>query len=105
MSNKLKELREELILEIIREERNSVWAQYTLRSENREEIMRCFKKESIPITIHYPRPLHLQDCFKYLNYQKGDLPISEKSSNQVFSIPMNPFLTEDQIKHIAKIIS
>ncbi len=90
---------------IIREERNSVWAQYTLRSENREEIMQCFKENSIPITIHYPRPLHLQDCFKYLNYQKGDLPISEKSSNQVFSIPMNPFLTKDQIIHIAKIIS
>ena len=42
--------------------------------------------------IYYKLPLHLQIVFKNLGYQKGDFPISEKISNQIFSIPMHPYL-------------
>ena len=45
-------------------------------------------------------PLHLQECFKYLNYKKGDFKISEKISKEVLSLPMNPFLTKNQINYI-----
>jgi UDP-2-acetamido-2-deoxy-ribo-hexuluronate aminotransferase len=45
-------------------------------------------------------PLHLQECFKYLDYQQGNFPISEKASNEVMSIPMNAFLTNEQIDYI-----
>ena len=45
-------------------------------------------------------PLHLQECFQYLNYERGDFPISEKASNEVMSLPMNAFLTNDQVDYI-----
>ncbi len=45
-------------------------------------------------------PLHLQECFQYLNYKPGDFPISEKASNEVMSLPMNSFLTNDQIDYV-----
>lgn len=42
-------------------------------------------------------PLHLQECFKYLNLKEGDFPVSEK---EIISLPMNPYLTDSEIKYI-----
>ena len=58
------------------------------------------KDKNIPTSVFYPVPLHLQECFKYLDYQQGNFPISEKASNEVMSIPMNAFLTNEQIDYI-----
>ena len=85
---------------IIKENRSSAWAQYTIRLKNRDNVQSKLKKRGIPTSVFYPVPLHLQQCFKYLNYKKGDFTISEKASNEVISIPMNPFLTSDQINFI-----
>lgn len=46
-------------------------------------------------------PLHLQECFQYLNYKQGDFSISEKASNEVMSLPMNSFLTNKQVDYVA----
>ena len=54
--------------------------------------------KGVPTAIHYPKPLHLQTCFEYLGYKKGDFPISEKASEEVFSLPMVRFyLTNNKI--------
>jgi UDP-2-acetamido-2-deoxy-ribo-hexuluronate aminotransferase len=45
-------------------------------------------------------PLHLQECFGYLGYKKGDFPISEVVSDEIMSIPMNPYVTDDDIEYI-----
>ena len=58
------------------------------------------KKKGIPTAIFYPLPLHLQECFKYLNYKEGDFPISEAASRKVISLPMNSFLTHEQLVYI-----
>ena len=63
------------------------------------------KKEGIPTSVFYPIPLHLQECFKYLNYHKGDFPISEKTSEEVISLPMNSFLSPDQIDLVVSSIN
>ncbi|MEA3314863.1 MAG: DegT/DnrJ/EryC1/StrS family aminotransferase, partial [Campylobacterota bacterium] len=55
----------------------------------------------IPTAVHYPMPLHLQECFKYLGYKKGDFPISEIVSSEIMSLPMNPYLSDEEIKYIA----
>jgi UDP-2-acetamido-2-deoxy-ribo-hexuluronate aminotransferase len=85
---------------VIKNNRSSSWAQYTLRVKNRDLLQFNLKENGIPTSIFYPIPLHLQKCFKYLNYMHGDFLISEKSSNEVVSIPMNPFLTDQQIEYI-----
>lgn len=81
--------------------RLSAWAQYTLRVKNRDALQLNLKKNNIPTSIFYPIPLHLQECFKKLNYKQGDFSISEKASREVLSLPMNPFLTENQIDQIS----
>ena len=78
----------------------SAWAQYTLRVDNRESNQAKLKEDGIPTAIYYPMPLHLQECFSYLNYKKNDFPISEKASEEVLSIPMNAFLSDDQVNYI-----
>ena len=92
-----KALSENIQSPIIKQNRLSAWAQYTIRLNNRDYIQKELKKKDIPTSIFYPRPLHLQKCFSYLNYKKGDFPICEKMSNEVLSLPMNAFLTSDQI--------
>jgi UDP-2-acetamido-2-deoxy-ribo-hexuluronate aminotransferase len=85
---------------IIKLNRSSAWAQYTLRVKNRDTLQIKLKENGIPTSVFYPIPLHLQECFQYLRHQQGDFPISEKASNEVMSIPMNPFLTNEQIDYV-----
>ena len=85
---------------IIKSNRLSSWAQYTVRVHNRDHFQNELKKKGIPTAVFYPVSLNLQECFKYLNYKQGDFPISEKASNEVVSLPMNAFLTYDQINYI-----
>ena len=88
----------------IKPNRSSAWAQYTLRVKNRDALQIKLKENGIPTSVFYPIPLHLQECFQYLHHQQGDFPISEKASNEVMSIPMNPFLTDDQIDYVINML-
>lgn len=86
----------------------SAWAQYSVLAENieqRAEIMGRLKDNNIPAVIYYPKPLHLQDAFAYLNYSEGSLPVTESISNRIFSLPMHPYLEEHDIKHISELIN
>jgi UDP-2-acetamido-2-deoxy-ribo-hexuluronate aminotransferase len=85
---------------VIKPYRSSAWAQYTLRVKNREALQIKLNDKNIPTSVFYPVPLHLQKCFQYLHYHQGKFLISEQASNEVISIPMNPFLTNDQIDYI-----
>jgi UDP-2-acetamido-2-deoxy-ribo-hexuluronate aminotransferase len=89
-----------LQIPVIKPNRSSAWAQYTLRVKNRDALQIKLKENGIPTSVFYPIPLHLQECFQYLHHKQGDFPISEKASNEVMSIPMNPFLTNDQIDYV-----
>ena len=53
-----------LTLPIIKSNRTSVWAQYTIRANNRDEVKKKLQDEGIPTAIYYPVPLHLQECFQ-----------------------------------------
>jgi UDP-2-acetamido-2-deoxy-ribo-hexuluronate aminotransferase len=85
---------------IIKKNRTSAWAQYTLRVKKRKDLQFKLKENGIPTSIFYPLPLNRQKCFKYLNYKLKDFPVSEKASREVLSLPMNPFLTNKQIDYI-----
>jgi len=47
-------------------------------------------------------PLHMQECFKYLGYNKGDFPVAERVSKEIMSLPMNPYLTDEEIEYIVE---
>jgi UDP-2-acetamido-2-deoxy-ribo-hexuluronate aminotransferase len=84
----------------IKMDRTSVWAQYTIRIEHREKLQEHLNKVGIPSSVHYPLPLHLQECFKYLGLTLGMFPVSERASQEVLSLPMNPFLNENEVDYI-----
>lgn len=89
-----------LVLPFVEEGRSSAWAQYSVRVKNREEMQAKLKEQGIPTAVHYPMPLHLQECFEYLGHKKGDFTIAEQVSNEIMSLPMNPYLDEDEIAYI-----
>lgn len=83
----------------------SAWAQYSLLAENEEKrtlIQATLKQNNIPTAIYYPTPLHLQTAYKDLGYKKGDFPVSEDYAKRVFSIPMHPYLDEEQQQKIVE---
>ena len=84
----------------IKNDRTSAWAQYTIRIKNREFIQPILSSKGIPTSVFYPVPLHLQECFKYLGYKRGDFTQSEKAAEEVLSLPMNAFLTQEEIYYI-----
>lgn len=83
----------------------SVYNQYTIRTEKRDELIKQLNENGIPTAIHYPMPLHLQECFKYLGHKEGDFPVSEKISAQVLSLPMFPEMTEEEQNMVTKSIT
>jgi len=89
-----------LITPFIKDDRTSAWAQYSIRVQERDEVQSRLKEQGVPTAVHYPMPLHLQECFEYLKYKEGDFPIAERVSNEIMSLPMNPYLTDDEIEYI-----
>ena len=90
----------------IGEHNTSVYAQYTILAEQREEIQNFLKEKDIPSVSYYSVPLHLQPVFKTLNHKEGDFPVAEKVANQCLSLPMSSYLSwEDQTKVIDVISS
>ncbi len=86
---------------IVKDNKTSVWAQYTVKVKNRNQVQESLKDLGIPTAVHYPIPMHLQECFDYLGHSEGDFPISEKCANEVMSLPMNPYVTPEEIDYIS----
>ena len=66
-----------------------VYHQYTLRiAKDRDGLMKFLNSNGIEARVYYPIPLHLQECFKFLGYKRGDFPESEKAMEELISIPV-----------------
>ena len=77
----------------------SVWAQYSILApdiEIRDSIVHYLKENKINVSIFYPSPLHLQECFEYLGYKRGDLPVTEDICSRIFNLPCYGELTEKE---------
>ncbi|AXH11875.1 DegT/DnrJ/EryC1/StrS family aminotransferase [Halarcobacter bivalviorum] len=92
--------RKDLVLPYVDKKATSAWAQYSVRVKNRDSVQEKLKEAGIPTAVHYPKPLHIQECFEYLGYKKGGFPISEIVSEEIMSLPMNPYLTDEEIEYI-----
>ncbi len=80
----------------VHEHNYHIYHQYTLITKDRDGLKDFLKSREIGIDTYYPLPLHLQDCYKELGYQRGDLPVSESLSDKVISLPIFPELTDDE---------
>lgn len=89
-------LDDKVVLPTIMEGIQSVWAQYTVRvDENkREKIIALLKEQGIPTMIYYPHPLHHQKAYE--GYPRASsLDVSEKLARSVLSLPMHPYLMDE----------
>lgn len=81
-----------------------VYHLYSFLCEDRDNLAEFLKSKGIDAKIHYPIPLHLQPAAKGLGYKRGDFPASERISNEVLSLPVHEFITEDQLDFIVQCI-
>nr|MCH9753304.1 DegT/DnrJ/EryC1/StrS family aminotransferase [Alphaproteobacteria bacterium] len=104
----IKELKglSDIVLPFVSEHANPVWHVFTIRILNnkRSELIEYLEKHNIGFNIHYPVPIHLQECYKYLNYKKGDFPIAEKLATEILSLPIDSYNSIEEIKYVANII-
>jgi UDP-2-acetamido-2-deoxy-ribo-hexuluronate aminotransferase len=78
----------------------SVYAQYTVEVPNRAQVEERMKARGIPTAVHYPVPLHMQPVFASLQQGPGSFPVAEAAAARVISLPMHPYLSEEQQREI-----
>jgi UDP-2-acetamido-2-deoxy-ribo-hexuluronate aminotransferase len=73
-----------------------VYAQYTIEVDQREIFETRMKELGVPTAVHYPIALHMQPVFAHLRHREGDFPHAEAAARRVISLPMHPYLTDEQ---------
>lgn len=102
----LEEIRNsEVILPTIKDGCKPVWHVFAVRVENRDKLEKYLNDNEIGTNKHYPTPIHLQDCYKYLGLAEGDLPVAEEISATELSIPMYYGMTDDEIAFVVETIN
>lgn len=88
-------------LPIISEEYSAVWHHYAINVENRDAVQEKLKAVGIETGIHYPISLHEQPAYRFLEYDSGDFPHSEKVSHTTLSLPIYPSMSNEQVQRVA----
>ena len=89
---------------VIAEGNESIYNQYTLRVQQRDELQKYLGDAGVGSAIYYPLCLHEQKCFSYLKHTKGQFPHAEHAAEEVLSLPIYPELSEEQLTHVAETI-
>ncbi|MFN7181254.1 MAG: DegT/DnrJ/EryC1/StrS family aminotransferase [Planctomycetota bacterium] len=77
---------------------------FVIRTKKRDELYKYLRENNVGTVIHYPAPIHFQKSFKEL-FGNERYPVSESLSREVLSLPLNPFISENKIEYICKLIT
>ncbi|GMO34143.1 MAG: DegT/DnrJ/EryC1/StrS family aminotransferase [Termitinemataceae bacterium] len=89
-------------LPVVLQNNKEVYYVFCIQAEKRDALAEFLKQNEIGTSIYYPVPLHLQKCFSYLGYRKGDFPVAEMLCEKVLALPMFPELTENEISYVCE---
>ncbi|NRT28071.1 dTDP-4-amino-4,6-dideoxygalactose transaminase [Clostridium beijerinckii] len=95
---------QELKFATLKGEQNPVYYVFNILTEKRDELGEYLKKNQIQFSIYYPIPLHLQRCFSYLGYKKGDFPVAESICERILALPIYPQITEAEVDFVCETI-
>ena len=93
-----------LTLPVTRPQAEHVWHLYTVRTEQRDQLMASLREQGIGCQIHYPIPPHLQDAYSEYRVLTGRFSVAEQIARTVLSLPMGPHLTDDQAEAVIKAV-
>ncbi len=85
----------------------SSWAQYSIllqSQEQRNRLQAYLKENGVPSMIYYQKPMHLQNAFQEMDCTYVDLGVTEKICQRVLSLPIHPYMEEDEIKTVVGLI-
>jgi dTDP-4-amino-4,6-dideoxygalactose transaminase len=100
-------LNEQLQTPHVRPEARHVFHQFVIRvrAGERDRLREHLRARAVGTDIYYPLPLHLQTCFRYLGYQKGEFPVTEQAAAETLALPIYPELTEEQQDYVVSEIA
>lgn len=82
-----------------------IYNQFVIRVPQRDQLRALFRESGVDTHVYYPLPLHLQECFKDLDYKKGDFPHAEAAADDSLALPIYPELTEAQQRYVISVLS
>ena len=77
---------------------------YVVRHPKRDEIIKKLRENNIHVNISYPWPIHTMKAYEYLSWKTGDLPQTECAAKEIFSLPMYPSLTNEELARVVEVI-
>lgn len=101
-------LSEKIIIPSVREGYLSSWAQYTIQlpeDVNRETLQSKLREKDIPTMVYYMKPMHTQGAFADTDSAVADCPVTEELCNRVLSLPLHPYMTEEQVSMVVNSIA
>jgi len=94
----------EVVLPQVAAEAEPAWHLYVIRTPHRDPLLDFLKQHGVEAGIHYPVPLHLQPAYTDLNYQVGDLPVTESVADTCLSLPLYPEMSDEQQDRVVELV-